>query len=325
MQATALTCSEIKGGLEEKLQAIDHSLQERIKEFESSEKRLTNIETKLVNDIDELSEKFKVSQVKVNEKLSKLQNQLDQSVKDMKKEMADLSKTANNAPPSDNQSKPTFIESMDTLRSKLDSLIDGLIPKEASERRRRSMTKRNISRPQSLFLESNSLDTVDPTDRQRSNSVSSVASSGRGTLSHQQSKESLPVIGEMDNPEQLPVIGEMDNPDQQDVSLSLTNTSSSFSPFGTNESPQMRCQNRTPARLISQQSNETSSENQLNIVEVLWAMGDLADQLKNLAGNFVGNSSTSDIKIDYNDQGIVIQTDSDTSNGIDNNGTLEIT
>ena len=255
----------------------------------------------MVNNIDELSEKLKTSQVEVNEKLSKLQNQLDQSVEEMKKEMTDLSKLHS----ANNQSKPTFIESMDTLCSKLDNLVDGLIPKEAPERRRRSVTKLNISRPRSLLLQSDSLETMDPIDRQRSNSTSSVASSGHGTLSHQQSKDSLPVICEIDNPEQLLVIGERDNPDQQDVSLSLTNTSSfSVSPIGTNGSPQM---NITPTRLISQQSNETSSENRRIIVEVVWAMEDLADQLKNLAGNFVQ------------------QTDTDTSNGIDNNGTLEIT
>ena len=102
----------------------------------------------MVYDIDELSEKFKAFQVEVNEKLSKLQNQLDQSVEDMKIEMADLSKLypASNAPPSDNQSKPTFIESMDTLHSKLDSLIDRLIPKEAPEMRHGNEARKIKSR-----------------------------------------------------------------------------------------------------------------------------------------------------------------------------------
>ena len=292
----------MKGGLEERLQAIDQNLQKRIKEFESSEKRLANIETKVVHDIDELSEKFKAFQVEVNEKLSKLQNQVDQSVEDMKKEMADLSKLyhTSNAPPSANQSKPTFLESMDTLRSKLDSLVDTLIPnKEVPMRRRRSETRQIKSRPRSQLVESNSFETMDPIDRERSNSTSSLASSGHGTLSHQQSKESLPVIGEIGSPE------------QQDISLSLSNTSSFFSPVGTTGSPQLRHQSKT------------SSETHHNIVEIVWAMGDLADQLKNLAGSFVDDTSTSDTcktKIDYNDQGLVFhQTDSDTNNGIDNN------
>ena len=268
----------------------------------------------MVHDIDELSEKFKASRVEVNEKLSKLQNQLDQSVENMKKEMADLSKLypASNVPPSANQSKPTFIESMDTLRSKLDSLVDTLIPnKEVPVRRRRSEARQIKSRPRSQLVESNSFEIMDPIDRQRSNSASSAASSGRGTLSHQQSKESLPVIGEIGSPE------------QQDISLSLSNTSSFFSPGITAGSPQMRHQSKTPAQLISQQLNETSSETHHNIVEIVWAMGDLADQLKNLAGSFVDDTSTSDTcktKIDYNDQGLVFhQTDSDTNNGIDNN------
>ena len=38
LQATASTCSEMKGGLVERLQGIDQNLQKRIKEFESSER-----------------------------------------------------------------------------------------------------------------------------------------------------------------------------------------------------------------------------------------------------------------------------------------------
>ena len=231
----------------------------------------------MVHDINELSEKFKASQVEVNEKLSKLQNQLDQFVEDMKKEMADLSQLypASNAPPSDNQSKTTFIESMDTLRSKLDSFIDTLIPnKEAPVRRRRCEARKIKYRPQSQLIESNSFESMDPIDRQQSTSTSSVSSSGRGTCSHE-SRESLPVIVKIDNPE------------QQDISLLLPKTSAAFlSPVSPTGSPQMRHQSKTPAQLIPQQSNEISSETHHNIVEIVWAMDDLADQLKNLAGNF---------------------------------------
>ena len=81
-----------------------------------------------------------------------------------------------------------------------------------------------------------------------------------------------------------------------------------LSPVATNRSPQLRRQSSTPAQLASQQSNETSSETHHNIVEVLWAMGDLVDHLKNLAGNFVDNNSdTCKTKTDDNDQGLVLK------------------
>ena len=73
LQATALTCSEIKGGLEEKLQAIDQILQKRIKEFEISEMRImTTFET--------LTKQHHDNQVlinsQINDKIYKLQNEM---------------------------------------------------------------------------------------------------------------------------------------------------------------------------------------------------------------------------------------------------------
>ena len=352
----------------ERLQAADQNLQKRIKEFESLEKKLTNIETsnkqhhddqvminsqindkitKLENemqssfsglqcqisqligrvdetdkklgqldkqfetrsdeimqmmlangkkDIDELSEKLKASQVKVDElkqNLSDLQTQLNQSIEEMKKDMAELSKVnpANDALPSGTQPQPAFNETMDTLRRKLDHLTDSLIPKEASERRRsvirshRNETRQSY-RPRSQSQSSLS-ETMDSPVLQRSYSTSNTGSSGRGTLPHQPSGESLPVIGELN------------------VSSSLPNSSALLkvqSSVGNNESPQLRHQTSTPAQLASQQSNDTSSKTHYDIVEVLWTMGDLVDHLKNLAGNFVDNTSdTCKTKTDDND------------------------
>ena len=239
-------------------------------------------------DIDELSEKLKASQVEaveLKQNLSDLQTQLNQSIEEMKKDMAELSKVnpTNDALPSGTQPQPAFNETMDTLRRKLDHLTDSLIPKEASERRRSIMqSHRNETRqsyrprPQSLFLESSLLETMDSPVLQRSYSTSSTSSSGRGTLPHQLSGESLHVIRE------------------QNISSSLPNSSTllkELSPAGNNGSPQFRHQTSTPAQLAFQQSNNTSSETHHNIVEVLWAMGDLVDHLKNLAGNFVDKTS----------------------------------
>lgn len=133
----------------------------------------------------------------------------------------------------------------------------------------------------------------------------SAGSSGRGTLP---SGESLPAIDEINNTE------------QQNISLSLPNSSTllkELSPVCTNGSPQMRRQISTPAQLGSQQSNETSSGTHHNIVEVVWAMGDLVDQLKNLAENFVDSTSdTCETKTDNNDQGLIFNsTNRDTNNG----------
>ena len=269
-------------------------------------------------DIDELSAKLKASQVEaveLKQNLSDLQAQLNQSIEEMKKDMAELSKVhpANDGLPSGTQPQPAFNETMDTLCRKLDHLTDSLIPKEASKRRRSIMqSHRNETRqsyrprPQSLSLESSLSETMDSPVLQRSCSTSSTGSSGRGTLPHQLSGESLPVIGEQ--------------------TLSLPNSSTllkELSPVGNNGSPQFRHQTSTPAQLASQQSNDTSSETHHNIVEVLWAMGDLVDHLKNLAGNFVDKTSdTCKTKTDDNDQGLVLKsTDSDSNINNDIGGT----
>ena len=71
MQLAALSHSETKGELEERFQAIDQILQKRIKEFESLEKRLTNIET--------LTKQHHDNQVlinsQINDKIYQLQNE----------------------------------------------------------------------------------------------------------------------------------------------------------------------------------------------------------------------------------------------------------
>ena len=188
-------------------------------------------------DINEVSEKLKASQVKVDElkqNLSDLQTQLNQSIEEMKKGMAKLSKVhpPNNATPSGNQLQPAFNETMDTLRRKLDHLTDSLIPKEASERRRsimqshRKETRQSYrARPQSLLLESSLSETMDSPVIQRSYSATSTGSSGLGTLPHQQSGESLPTIG------------------GQNISLSLLNPSTflkGLSLVGTNAASERR-------------------------------------------------------------------------------------
>ena len=318
-----------------KVDETDKKLGQLNKQFETRNDEI--MQTMLTNgkkDIGELSEKLKASQVEVDElkqNLSDMQGQLNQSIEEIKKDMADLSKvhSANDAPPSGNQAQPAFnetspsgnkpqpafSETMNTLRRKLDHLADSLIPKEVSERRRSIIqSHRNETRqiyrprPQSLFLESSLSEPMDSPVLQRSYSTSSAGSSGRGTLPHQQSGESLPAIDEINNTE------------QQNISLSLPNSSTllkELSPVGTNGSPQMRRQISTPAQSGSQQSNETSSGTHHNIVEVVWAMGDLVDHLKNLAENFVDSTSdTYETKTDNNDQGLIFNsTNRDTNNG----------
>ena len=146
-------------------------------------------------------------------------------------------------------------------------------PNAVSERRRPVIqSHRNDNRPfpQSQLLESKTMDFLE-------HPSTSSTSSGRDSLSHQPSLESLLEIGITEQPSQGP-LPEIHITEQDSASLL------------PNESSQMRYQISTSALFASQQSNEISFETQ-HIIEVLWAMGDLVDHLKNLAGNFVGNTS----------------------------------
>ena len=268
----------------ERVDATDKELVHLKMQFETRSDEILFANGK--RDIDELSEKLMISQVKVDElKLNffDLQTQLYHSIEEMKKESKE--RPANNALPSGNLPQPALNETMDILRSKVEHLVDNLIPKQPKHRSiiqsHRNETRQSYRpRPQSLLLESNLLKTMDCFEHERSYSATS---SGHSSLSRP-SQEYLPEMGitSQESPPEICIT------EQQDISL-IPNTSASFlSAIGTNE-PQMRHLVSTPAQLISQQSTKISVHH--DIVELLWAMGDFVDQLKKLAGNFVGNTS----------------------------------
>ena len=249
--------------IEEKLQSLAELIEQKVDQNQSY---ISEVHMSKSYFEQEYAGVISVNQTQISV-IKNVVDQLQEKIKRVEKQLDDASNDRN--PPN---GIPTPFES---LRSKLDQLVDSLVPKEVSVKRHTQVYEDRKERRTSIHKKPRPKSELTETPvMTRSSSLSSTTSSGYTSLRHQDS-------GELSLLSNLSPIGETD--------VKSTPGVTSMNPLTTPHRP-----TSTPG---TEKDVEAPYDTHI-IVEVAWAMGDLLDLLNTLSSSLTQQNKDLPIKTD---------------------------